>query len=50
MKRRLKKKLEKRQALFKSHAEHRAIGHTQRLVNAHQRTQNNTHKATAREG
>lgn len=49
VKKRLKKKLENRQALFKSNAEHRAIGHTQRLIHAHQKTQSNTHKAAARE-
>jgi hypothetical protein len=49
VKKRLKKKLEKRQALFKSHSEHRAIGHTNRLVAARQRAQSNTHRTEARE-
>ncbi|WP_169865088.1 hypothetical protein [Sutcliffiella halmapala] len=49
MKKRLKKKLERRQALFKSQAEHRAIGHTTRLVAAHQRSKHNTHKAISKE-
>ncbi|WP_230501605.1 hypothetical protein [Sutcliffiella rhizosphaerae] len=44
MKKRLKAKLEKRQALFKSQAKHRAIGHTNRLVASRQRTQSNTHR------
>lgn len=44
MKKRLKKKLDKRLALFKENTDNRAIGHTQRLVAARQRTQSNTHR------
>ncbi|WP_223700849.1 hypothetical protein [Sutcliffiella deserti] len=49
MKKSLTKKLEIRQALFKSHAEHRAKGHATRLITTHQRTQNNTQKILTRE-
>ncbi|WP_237663946.1 MULTISPECIES: hypothetical protein [Sutcliffiella] len=49
MKKRLKAKLEKRQALFKSQSEHRAIGHTNRLVASRQRAQSNTHRPTPKE-
>ncbi|WP_157842756.1 MULTISPECIES: hypothetical protein [Bacillus] len=48
MKKRLKKKIEKRLALFKENADNRAIGHTQRLVAARQRTQSNTHRKEQR--
>ncbi len=49
VKKRLKAKLEKRQALFKSQSEHRAIGHTNRLVASRQRAESNTHRPTPKE-
>ncbi|WP_187442147.1 hypothetical protein [Sutcliffiella horikoshii] len=49
MNKRLKAKLEKRQALFKSQTEHRAIGKTERLAASRQGAKSNTHRLTTRE-
>ncbi len=49
MNKRLKAKLEKRQALFKSQTEHRAIGKTIRLAASRQGAQSNTHRLTTRD-
>ncbi len=46
---RLKAKLEKRQALFKSQTDHRAIGKTIRLATSRQGAQSNTHRLTTRD-
>ncbi|MGD6780401.1 MULTISPECIES: hypothetical protein [Bacillaceae] len=49
MNKRLKDKLEKRQALFKSQTEHRAKGKTIRLAASRQGAQINTHQLTTRD-
>lgn len=49
VKKRLKNKLEKRQALFRSQTEHRAKGKTIRLAASRQGAQSNTHQLTTRD-